>query len=76
MLKQALRKSCYPIPVTSHWLRQSNATLPIVIRILENRTDLRYIQELLGQSSSRTTEIYTHVGTRNLQQIRSPFDYL
>jgi integrase/recombinase XerD len=43
---------------------------------LESGTDLRYIQELLGHNSSRTTEIYTHVSTRNIQQIQSPFDTL
>jgi hypothetical protein len=32
------------------------------------------IPELLGHSSSKTTEIYTQVSTKNLQQIRSPFD--
>jgi integrase/recombinase XerD len=41
---------------------------------LESGTDLRYIQEWLGHSSSKTTEIYTHATTKNLQQIRLPFD--
>ena len=44
--------------------------------LLEAGTDLRYIQEILGHSSSRTTEIYTHVSTKSIQQIKSPFDDL
>ncbi|WP_439482907.1 tyrosine-type recombinase/integrase [Cyclobacterium plantarum] len=71
VLKQALAKSGIKKPVTLHWLRHSYAT-----HLLENGTDLRYIQELLGHKSSRTTEIYTHVSTRSLQQIKSPFDDL
>jgi integrase/recombinase XerD len=57
--------------VTLHWLRHSYAT-----HLLESGTDLRYIQELLGHNSSKTTEIYTHVSTKNIQQIKSPFDDL
>ena len=71
VLKQALQKAGNKKPVSLHWLRHSYAT-----HLLESGTDLRYIQELLGHASSRTTEIYTHVSTKNLQQIRYPFDDL
>ena len=71
VLKQSLKKTCISKPVTLHWLRHSYAT-----HLLENGTDLRYIQELLGHSSSKTTEIYTHVSTKSIQQIKSPFDDL
>jgi integrase/recombinase XerD len=71
VLKQALKKVGITKPVSLHWLRHSYAT-----HLLESGTDLRYIQELLGHSSSKTTEIYTHVSTKSLQQIKSPFDDL
>lgn len=71
VLKQSLGRAGVKKPVTLHWLRHSYAT-----HLLESGTDLRYIQELLGHGSSRTTEIYTHVSTKNIQQIRSPFDDL
>lgn len=71
VLKLALEKSGIQKPVSLHWLRHSYAT-----HLLENGTDLRYIQEILGHSSSRTTEIYTHVSNKNIQRIISPFDNL
>jgi integrase/recombinase XerD len=71
VLKQALVKAKISKPVTLHWLRHSYAT-----HLLESGTDLRYIQEILGHRSSKTTEIYTHVSTKSIQQIVSPFDNL
>lgn len=71
VLKQAVIKAKIRKPVTLHWLRHSYAT-----HLLESGTDLRYIQELLGHKSSKTTEIYTHVSTQSIQQIKSPFDDL
>ena len=71
ILKQAIKKVGITKPVTLHWLRHSYAT-----HLLESGTDLRYIQELLGHNSSKTTEIYTHVSTKSLQLIKSPFDDL
>ena len=71
VLKQALEKSNIQKPVTLHWLRHSYAT-----HLLENGTDLRYIQEILGHSRSSTTEIYTHVSNKSIQKVISPYDNL
>lgn len=71
VLKQSLTKAGIEKPVTLHWLRHSYAT-----HLLEAGTNLRYIQEILGHSSSKTTEIYTHVSSVGIQKVISPFDSL
>ena len=48
----------------------------VALKVLENGTDLRYIQSLLGHESSKTTEIYTHITTKGFDQIKSPLDGL
>ncbi len=54
---------------TLHCLRHSLAT-----HLLESGTDIRYIQEILGHKSTRTTEIYTHVTTKSLRNIKNPVE--
>lgn len=68
---RALKEAQIKYPYTFHCLRHTFAT-----HLLENGTDIRYIQQLLGHSSSKTTEIYTHVSTRYIGSIKSPGDLL
>ncbi len=71
LLARAARQTGISKRLTPHTLRHSFAT-----HLLEAGTDLRYIQELLGHASSRTTDSYTHVTSRDLARIRSPLDAL
>ncbi len=69
VFKGALRKAGINKEVGVHSLRHSYAT-----HLHESGLDIRYIQELLGHKSTRTTEIYTHVSRRNLAIVRSPIE--
>lgn len=69
VFKDALSRAGIKKDVGVHSLRHSYAT-----HLHETGLDIRYIQELLGHKSTRTTEIYTHVSRRNLVAVRSPIE--
>jgi integrase/recombinase XerD len=71
VLRRAISKSGVNSFGTVHTLRHSFAT-----HLLENGTDLRYIQHLLGHSSTKTTEIYTHITKHHMAKLKSPLDFL
>ncbi|MCJ8290005.1 MAG: site-specific integrase [Crocinitomicaceae bacterium] len=71
VFKSAKIKANITKPATLHTLRHSFAT-----HLLESGVNLRYIQDVLGHSSSKTTEIYTHVSSEELKKIISPIEKL
>ena len=67
----ALKRAHLPSHYTPHDLRHSFAT-----HLIECGVNLRYVQELLGHESSKTTELYFHVAQRKLNAVKSPLDRL
>ncbi len=71
IFKSAMKKAGITKNIGIHELRHSYAT-----HLLEAGTDIRFIQELLGQNSIKTTQIYTHVSSAAKSNIKSPLDSL
>jgi site-specific recombinase XerD len=71
IFENALHEANIEKAASIHSLRHAFAT-----HLLESGTDIRYIKELLGHKSIRTTERYTHVARRHVLRIQSPLDTL
>jgi site-specific recombinase XerD len=71
IFEKACHKTNIKKDIGIHSLGHSFAT-----HLLESGVDLRYIQELLGHKSSKTTEIYTLLSIKSLSSITNPLDKL
>ncbi len=69
IFRRAVKRAGIRKKVSVHSLRHSYAT-----HLLDQGTDIRYIQALLGHKHLSTTQIYTHISNYNLQKIKTPFD--
>ncbi len=71
VIKKAGREAGIHKTISSHTLRHSFAT-----HLLQNGTDIRTVQQQLGHSDAKTTEIYTHVLKQGADGVKSPLSHL
>ena len=71
IIQGARRRAGINRKVTPHTLRHSFAT-----HLLDQGTDIRLIQSMLGHSSLNTTQVYTHISSEQLKRVQNPFDLL